>query len=63
MVNFRRAVKLLTAAGGDCEDVLSAFARAGIDLDALAAQLQDEGAIWPIGPRSRSSKRTSPIDQ
>ncbi len=30
--------------GGDAEDVLSRFARAGIDVDALAAQLQVEGA-------------------
>ena len=30
--------------GGDCEAVLAEFAKAGIDVDALAAQLQDEGA-------------------
>jgi transaldolase len=30
--------------GGDCEEVLARFARAGIDVHALAAQLQDEGA-------------------
>jgi transaldolase len=30
--------------GGDCETVLSRFASAGIDVDALAAQLQVEGA-------------------
>ena len=35
---------MLPADGGDCEDVLAQFAEAGIDLDALAAQLQDEGA-------------------
>ncbi len=35
---------ILPADGGDCEEVLSRFARAGIDIDALAAQLQDEGA-------------------
>jgi transaldolase len=35
---------LLPADGGDCEAVLAQFARAGIDLDALAAQLQDDGA-------------------
>lgn len=34
----------LPADGGDCEQVLSEFANAGIDVDALAAQLQDEGA-------------------
>ncbi len=35
---------LLTADGGDCEEVLAAFAQAGIDVDALAAKLQQEGA-------------------
>ena len=34
----------MPADGGDCEDVLARFAQAGIDVDALAAQLQDEGA-------------------
>ncbi len=35
---------LLTADGGDSETVLARFAEAGIDVDALATQLQDEGA-------------------
>jgi transaldolase len=35
---------ILSADGGDCEVVLSQFAKTGIDVDALAAQLQDEGA-------------------
>jgi transaldolase len=30
--------------GGDCEEVLAQFAKSGIDVNALAAQLQDEGA-------------------
>ena len=30
--------------GGDCEQVLAQFRKAAIDIDALAAQLQDEGA-------------------
>ena len=30
--------------GGDCEKVLADFAKAGVDVDALAAQLQSEGA-------------------
>jgi transaldolase len=30
--------------GGDCEIALPQFARAGVNVDALAAQLQDEGA-------------------
>jgi transaldolase len=34
----------LRADGGDAEEVLAQFAKAGVDLDALAAQLQDEGA-------------------
>jgi transaldolase len=32
------------AHGGDCETVLAQFANAGVNVDALAAQLQDEGA-------------------
>src|SRR2546425_3077828 len=35
---------VLTADGGDSEEVLARFAAAGVDVDALAAQLQDEGA-------------------
>jgi transaldolase len=35
---------ILPADGGDCEEVLAQFASAGIDIMALAAQLQDEGA-------------------
>jgi transaldolase len=35
---------ILPPDGGDCEEVLTQFAKAGIDVDALAAQLQDEGA-------------------
>src|SRR5580704_765654 len=34
----------LPADGGDCEEVLAQFAQAGIDIGALAQQLQDEGA-------------------
>ncbi len=34
----------ISAEGGDCEAVLAQFAKAGIDIDALAAKLQDEGA-------------------
>jgi transaldolase len=30
--------------GGDCEEVLAQFASEGIDVDALATQLQNEGA-------------------
>src|SRR5580698_3514706 len=35
---------ILAADGGDCEKVLAQFARADIDIYALATQLQDEGA-------------------
>jgi transaldolase len=35
---------LLHADGGDCEEVLARFAQAGIDVDALATRLQEEGA-------------------
>src|SRR5271165_4377260 len=35
---------VLPADGGDCEAVLAQFAKAGVDVDALAAQLQSEGA-------------------
>ena len=30
--------------GGNCEKVLAEFAKAGVHVDALALQLQDEGA-------------------
>jgi transaldolase len=36
--------EILAADGGDCERVLLSFAKAGIDVDALATQLQNEGA-------------------
>ena len=35
---------ILPSDGGDCEQVLAQFAKAGIDAGALAAQLQEEGA-------------------
>ena len=35
---------LLSADGGDCEAVLEAFGKAGVDIEALAAKLQDDGA-------------------
>src|SRR6516162_3605527 len=35
---------IIPADGGDCEEVLQKFGAAGIDVDALAAQLQEEGA-------------------
>jgi transaldolase len=35
---------LMPSDGGDCEEVLAQFAKAGVDVDALAARLQEEGA-------------------
>jgi len=35
---------ILPADGGDCEEVLTQFAKGGVDVVALADQLQDEGA-------------------
>jgi transaldolase len=35
---------VLPTDGGNCEEVLAQFAKAGVDIDALAAQLQQEGA-------------------
>ncbi len=34
----------LPSDGGDCEAILTEFAQAGVDVEALAVQLQDEGA-------------------
>jgi transaldolase len=34
----------MPADGGDAEEVLAQFGKEGIDIDALAAQLQEEGA-------------------
>jgi transaldolase len=33
----------MTVEAGDCEEVLAQFAQAGVDVDVLAAQLQEEG--------------------
>jgi len=41
--------EMLPANGGDSEEILARFAGAGIDVDALAAQLQDEGAKSFVG--------------
>jgi transaldolase len=39
-----RVSDLLPADGGNCEEVLDRIRRAGIDIDALAVELQREGA-------------------
>jgi transaldolase len=44
LANHTELGSILAADGGDCEGVLAQFAKAGIDVDALAAQLQHEGA-------------------
>ena len=44
LANHNEIGSILAADGGDCEEVLRQFAKAGIDVDALAAQLQYEGA-------------------
>jgi transaldolase len=36
--------EIMSADGGDCEEVLAQFGKAGIDVNALAAKLQEEGA-------------------
>ena len=36
--------EIMSADGGDCEAVLKQFAKAGVDVDALAVKLQEEGA-------------------
>ena len=40
---------ILTPEGGDSEEVLTRFAAAGVDVEALAARLQDEGAKSFVG--------------
>jgi transaldolase len=44
LANHTELGSILAADGGDCEAVLAQFAKAGIDVDALAVRLQDEGA-------------------
>jgi transaldolase len=44
LADHGEAGAILAADGGDCEETLVEFAKAGIDADALATQLQEEGA-------------------
>jgi transaldolase len=44
LANRKELGSILPADGGDCEEVLSRFADAGININSLAAQLQNEGA-------------------
>jgi transaldolase len=39
-----KAGATIPASGGDSEVVLNEFAKAGVDVDALATRLQDQGA-------------------
>jgi transaldolase len=69
LANHQELGSILPADGGDCEEVLSQFAKAGIDVNALAAQLQDEGAksfvkswnelISGLMPRSIAAKQVA----
>ena len=61
--------KTLAPDGGDCERVLAEFAKAGIDIDALASRLQTEGAAsfvksWKdlmacVGSKSATMRKAS----
>ena len=44
LANRKELGSILPADGGDCEEVLAQFEKAGVDVSRLAAQLQDEGA-------------------
>jgi transaldolase len=44
LAKYKTLGSILPADGGDCEDVLARFTKAGVDIDALAVQLQEEGA-------------------
>jgi transaldolase len=69
LADHGEAASILSADGGNCEEVLAQFADKGIDVDALAAQLQEEGAAsfvksWNelmdvIGSKSAALKKAS----
>jgi transaldolase len=42
--DYGEPAEILPADGGDCELLLAEFAKSGVDVDALAAQLQEQGA-------------------
>jgi transaldolase len=44
LANRKGLGSILPADGGNCEDVLSRFTEGGVNIEGLAAQLQDEGA-------------------
>jgi transaldolase len=42
--NYSEIGEIMPVDGGDCEETLAKFVKAGIDLDALATKLQEDGA-------------------
>jgi transaldolase len=44
LAKYHSLGSILPPDGGDCEEVLAQFAQAGVDVDQLAARLQEEGA-------------------
>ncbi len=44
LAKYHELGPLLPADGGDCEDVIAEFTASGIDVEALGAQLQEDGA-------------------
>jgi transaldolase len=44
LARYHQLGSILPPDGGDCEEVLAEFAKAGVQIDGLAAQLQEEGA-------------------
>jgi transaldolase len=44
LANHGELTTIMPADGGNCEEVIAEFAKAGVDVDALAIQLQEEGA-------------------
>jgi transaldolase len=45
LAKYHSLGSILPPDGGDCEEILSQFASADVDIDALANQLQEEGAM------------------
>ena len=44
LAKYNKLGSILSPDGGDCEEVLAKFAHAGVDVDLLATQLQEDGA-------------------
>ena len=56
LAEHRELGTIIPADGGDCEQVLAECAQAGIDVNALAAQLQEEGAKSFVKSRNELMK-------